>query len=95
LERLEDRQSLSVALLVSDTVNHNVERYDGTAGQRIDTFVTSGSGGLEYREGPGCGPDANLYVGQETAPGRVLRYDRTTGEFLNSLASAGGRNLPA
>jgi DNA-binding beta-propeller fold protein YncE len=87
---LEDRQCLSVVLLVSDRTNNNVERYDGTTGQLIDTFVTSGSGGLEEPRGLAYGPDGNLYVSKGTDPGGVLRYDGTTGEFLDSFASAGG-----
>jgi DNA-binding beta-propeller fold protein YncE len=91
---LEDRQCLSAVLLVSDDSNNNVERYDGTTGQLIDTFVTSGSGGLQSPRGLGYGPDGNLYVSKDTAPGSVLRYDGTTGEFLDSFASAGGLNFP-
>jgi DNA-binding beta-propeller fold protein YncE len=90
MERLEDRQCPSVVLLVSNEPNNNVERFDGTTGQLIDTFVTSGSGGLQSPRGLAYGPDGNLYVSKNTTPGSVLRYDGTTGAFLNSFAVGGG-----
>jgi DNA-binding beta-propeller fold protein YncE len=94
VERLEDRQCLSPVLLVSEAANNTVERYDGTTGQLIDTFVTSGSGGLQSPRGLGYGPDGNLYVSQDTVPGSVLRYNGSTGEFIDTFASAGGLNAP-
>jgi sugar lactone lactonase YvrE len=68
------------------------------------TFVPSGSGGLTFG-GPGeggawlvFGPDGNLYVpsgsiGAPPAESKVLRFNGTTGEFIDAFVPAGSGGL--
>jgi DNA-binding beta-propeller fold protein YncE len=74
---------------------NNVARFNGTTGNFIDTFVSSGSGGLSSARGVTFGPDGDLYVAS-FGTSEVLRYDGTTGTFLNAFVSAGsgGLSLP-
>ena len=65
-----------------------VERYDPETYQYIDTFVASGSGGLDEATDLTFGPDGNLYVASAYTS-TVLRYDGQTGAFLNVFASEG------
>jgi photosystem II stability/assembly factor-like uncharacterized protein len=68
-----------------------IERYNGATGSFIDTLVTHGSGGLATPSGLSFGPDGNLYVASEHGGGgdqdSVLRYDGTSGAFLDTFAS--------
>jgi hypothetical protein len=146
IERLEDRCCPSRYVLVTDGLNNNVLRYDGTTGAFIDNFVPAsvsgmtapdlgmildpsgqnflvdgygshnvtryslatgapnpapgqsgadfvpnGSGGLVGTEGLGFGgPNGDLYVSNDTAPGgNVLEYNGTTGAFVRVLADGG------
>jgi hypothetical protein len=85
-------------LYVTSSATDSILRYSGATGAFLDTFVASGSGGLV---GPGdlsFGPDGDLYVSSTVnfvtgAVGtQVLRYDGTTGAFLN--VAAGGLSRP-
>jgi DNA-binding beta-propeller fold protein YncE len=63
-------------------------RQDGT----VETFVAPGSGGLLFPLGLTFGPDGNLYVATavgNNVAGSVLRYDGTTGVFLDVFATTG------
>ena len=82
-----------LVLLVSDTTNDNVKRYDGTTGAFIDDFIPTGSGGLDVPQDLTIGPDGNLYVSSFFSS-EVLRYDGTTGAFIDVFASAGGLSSP-
>jgi hypothetical protein len=63
--------------------------YDGQSGAFVKVFVERGSGGLDYLDGLTFGPDGHLYVvSRET--NNVLRYDGTTGAFIDEFAS----NIP-
>src|SRR5262249_19808807 len=59
-----------------------VFRYDGVTGAFIDTFVSSGSGGLGFPVQPVFGPDGNLYVSSFTG-NEVLRYNGSSGAFID------------
>jgi hypothetical protein len=56
----------------------------------VTNFVGPGSGGLAFGDGLTFGPDGNLYV-NGTAPGgvSVLRYNGSTGAFVNAFVSLG------
>jgi sugar lactone lactonase YvrE len=77
----------------------SVLRYDGATGAFIDAFVSQGSGGLNVPTGPLFGPDSNLYIrsvtqqGDPSAPGAVLRYDGTTGAFVDQFVPYGSGGL--
>ena len=62
-------------------------------GAFINSFVTTGSGGVRYPEGLAFGPDGNLYV---RSSGSILRYNGTTGAFIDTFvpSGAGGMGIP-
>lgn len=71
-----------------------VLRYD-SEGNPLGVFVDGGSGGLNQASRLRFGPDENLYV---VSPGsnEVLRYDGSTGDFIDAFVTAGsgGINFP-
>lgn len=73
--------------------NERVLRYNGTTGAFIDTFVPSGSGGLNVPRSLAIGPGGDLLVSSELS-NNVLRYNGTTGAFVSTFASGGGLNAP-
>jgi DNA-binding beta-propeller fold protein YncE len=95
LEALEDRLTPSGGyLVVADFDTNSVLRYSGDNGAFIDTMVPKASGGLSQPFAVLFGPhDHNLYVssGESGGPGHdkaILRYDGTTGAFLDTFADA-------
>ena len=92
VERLEERLCLSGYLLVSSFDNNSVLRYDESTGAFVDAFVPKQSGGLREPMGVVYGPDHNLYVASGLEPDQgvghkdVLRYNGTTGAFLDDFA---------
>lgn len=87
-------------LLVSDWTRDTVLRYDGASGDFVDTFVPKHSGGMNQAYGILFGPhDGELYVstGELGGPGQlkaVLRYDGSTGEFIDNFAQGGELRSP-
>jgi hypothetical protein len=83
----------------SDPGPGSVLRYNGTTGAFIDVFVAAGSNPFG-ESGPGNSrglvfmPDGNLYVGSfpQLHPS-VLRYDGTTGAFIDAFVSEGSGGL--
>ena len=75
-----------------------VERYNGRTGAFIDRFVPAGSGGLRTADYLSFGPDNNLYVTSldfyQTGVGAILRYNGTTGAFIDVFTSGGPQLLP-
>ena len=65
-------------------------------GQGGAVFVAAGSGGLDGPFGLVFGPDGALYVSSGTTS-QVLRYNGTTGAFLDAFVAAGsgGLNIPS
>src|SRR5205814_2382212 len=84
----------SADLFVTNFLQNTVLRYDENSGAFKDTFVSRGSGGLNFALGDVIGPDGNLYVSSLMSD-QVLRYNGTTGAFLNVAASASGLTGPA
>ena len=82
-------------LLVPSKDTDNVLRYDGVTGDFVDEFVRHKSGRLNQPVGLIFGPhDHNLYVscGYYGGPGQlraVLRYDGTTGKFIDQFTEPG------
>ena len=72
----------------------NVVRYNPATGALVDTFVTSGSGGLDKAAGLAFGPDGHLYVSSQFTD-EVLKYDGTTGTFLGTFVTAGSGGVDA
>ncbi len=55
------------------------------------SFITAGSGGLSSPFGITLGPNGNVYVAGDG--GAVLRYDGTTGAYINTFVSQGSGGL--
>jgi hypothetical protein len=104
----DGKLDLYVASSFEDSSNNNVKRYDGTTGQFLDEFVTTGSGGLDHAAGITFGPDGNLYVASGGWGGNggifglaaVLRYEGPTrpdnlppGTFLGTFVQPGSGGL--
>jgi sugar lactone lactonase YvrE len=87
-------------LYVNSAETHSVMRYDGTTGAPLPApgrtgayFVSSRSGGLDTPYGQvAFGRDGNLYVSGYYS-NSVLRYDGTTGDFLDAFVPAGDHGL--
>ncbi len=86
-------------LYVAGNTSHNVVRYHGATGELMDVFVAPGAGGLQFPKGMTFGPDGNLYVSSadnsatSTVPDQVLRFDGTTGAFLDVFVANGSGGL--
>jgi streptogramin lyase len=85
-------------LYVSSGNTGSVLRYNGTTGAFIDVFVPSGTGGLLTPLGLTFGPDGNLYVAASfISDGSlgfgVLRFDGTTGAFIDLFVPSGSGGL--
>jgi hypothetical protein len=104
VEQLEDRCVPSAGggsyLLVSSYKTDNVLRYDAATGAFVDEFIPHRSGGLNQPWSVLIGPaDHDVYVstGHFGGPGQikaVLRYDGTTGAFLDEFAQRGQLSQP-
>ena len=92
-------------LYVGSVFTNSVLRYDGTTGAFIDVFVPPGSGGLAFPTVLVFGPDGNLYVCPQDndsvlrccagtpTNSTVLRYDGTTGAFIDAFVPPGSGGL--
>jgi sugar lactone lactonase YvrE len=87
-------------LYVSSHVSGNILRYEGpdganpgaplpAAGQSGATLVAKGSGGLDGPKELLFAPDGSLYVSSGATYFAVLRFDGTTGTFLNTVVAPG------
>lgn len=73
-------------LLVCDVTNDTVLRYGAQTGRFVETFVPSGSGGLDGPGAAALGPEGDLFVGAFLSG--VHRYDSTTGDFIARFAAS-------
>ena len=91
-------------LYVTGTQADGVFRYDGVTGAPLAgpfgspgtaEFVTPGNGGLDLPFRMAYGPDGRLYVAS-TNTDEILRYDETTGDFIDVFvpAASGGLDQP-
>lgn len=77
---------------VSQFDTDSVTRYSAS-GSPLGTFVSPGSGGLNGPDlGTVFGPDGNLYV-PSFYSGDVLRYNATTGAFIDKFIAAGSGGM--
>ncbi|MCA9397640.1 hypothetical protein KC573_02325 [candidate division WWE3 bacterium] len=71
----------------------NIQVYNPTTGALIETFVANGAGGLGRPGDIEFGSDGNLYVSDVTGD-TILRYDGTTGAFIDTFITAVGVSQP-
>ncbi len=83
--------SAKADLLVTDQTKHTVLRFSN-AGVPLGTFITSGSEG-QLISTPVFGPDGNLYFTDQQ--GGVLRYNGSTGAFIDKFVSSTSGGLQA
>jgi sugar lactone lactonase YvrE len=82
VEVLEDRTVPSTISVANASLNEI-----GTP----SAFTSSGSGGLSLPQGITLGPDGNVYV--VSNPGAMLRYNGTTGQYINTFVAQGSGGL--
>ena len=70
----------------------NVLRFN-TAASSLSEFVSPASIGTVTPHYITFGPDGNLYVGIYDVPGRVLKFDGTTGAFIDTFVATGSGGL--
>ena len=91
-------------LYVSSHLSNSILRYEGptdpapgsplpATGQSGATFVAAGSGSLAGPKELLFGPDGALYVSSGVSYFAVLRFDATTGNFLNTYVAPGAGGL--
>lgn len=87
-------------LYVGSAATHSVRRYDGTTGEFLGEFVTSGSGGIVHPTGMTLGPDGHLYVANYSlgqSDNAVFRYQGPTedrpGAFIDRFVPVGSGGL--
>ncbi len=85
----EDGTHLQNELVVASSANDRLLRYD-TDADFLQAFATSD--GSDYPVDVIVGPDGNLYVSGWNS-NNVLRYNATTGAFIDTFVSAGSGGL--
>ncbi|BDA75088.1 hypothetical protein RIVM261_032670 [Rivularia sp. IAM M-261] len=89
-------ETANAALLIGNTRGDNVVLFDEESGNFLGEFITPGSGGLKAPDSLLFGSDGNFYVssGDTKENSAILRYDGTTGKFIDTFASGGGLIRP-
>jgi len=80
------------SLFVASFFPSEVKQFDAGTGAFVQTFVTSGSGGLAGPSGLAFGPDGDLYV-TSYDDDAVRRYDGSDGSFVEIFVSSGSGGL--
>jgi outer membrane protein assembly factor BamB len=83
----EDGTYLQNKLVVGSSQNDSVILYDATGGSPLVLET-----GLDYALDPIIGPDGDIYVSGWNS-GQVLRYDGTTGAFIEEFVASGSGGL--
>ncbi len=75
---------------------NDIVRFDGSTGASLGSFIPELDPHPDGPLGFAFGPDGNLYVPSRDSD-EVLRYDGTTGDFIDAFVTAGsgGLNEPA
>jgi DNA-binding beta-propeller fold protein YncE len=79
-------------LYVASKFPSEVKEFNGTTGAFIQTFVTSGAGGLSGPTAVAFGPEGDLYVTSFNNDS-VLRYDGSNGAFIETFVPSGSGDL--
>jgi DNA-binding beta-propeller fold protein YncE len=69
-----------------------VKEFNATTGAFVQTFVTSGSGGLSGPKGLDFGPDGNLYVASAN-DNAVRKFNGANGAFMSVFVPSGSGGL--
>jgi DNA-binding beta-propeller fold protein YncE len=80
------------SLFVASFFPDEVKEFDAATGAFVQTFVTSGAGGLSGPTNLTFGPDGDLYV-TSFYDDAVRRYDGTTGSFVEVFVASGSGGL--
>lgn len=81
-------------LLVSNQGDSSVSAFDlDNNGAYLGRFVAPGSGGLSDPRSMALGPDGRLYIASYNQD-YILRFNGTTGEFVNTYVDFSGLNGP-
>lgn len=84
----------AATLLIGNTRGNNVVIAD-TVKNTVKDFIAGGAGGLVDPDDLTYGPDGNLYVSSGTnTGGAVLRFDGTTGAFIDVFATSPSLKRP-
>jgi WD40 repeat protein len=86
------RAQLTPELFVSCHDDSKVVKIDTSTATVTDPFIPTGTGGLSIAIGVSFGPDGNLYV-TSTGTSQILRYDSTTGAFLDVFVDVNSNYL--
>ncbi len=70
----------------------NVQRFDPSTNQLVDTFINNGDAGDGHLGAIAFGPDGHLYLADSTYS-RILKFDGGTGEFINVFIEPGAGGL--
>ncbi len=91
-----DFSPAKAVLLISNTRGDNVVAFDEENGKFLGEFIKATSGGLDDPDDLNFGPDGNFYVSSGTTPetSAIVRYNGTTGEFIDVFASGNGLIRP-
>jgi DNA-binding beta-propeller fold protein YncE len=73
---------------------NDILRFDGSTGELLGSFIPAEDVHPDGPVGMVFGPDGNLYVTARDTD-QVLRYDGTTGDFIDVFASGGGLDEPS